>query len=139
MNSILAKEWLKAANYDFILLEEIKSNENLTTIIAFHSQQTIEKVLKALLCFDNADVPKVYSLNKLFKLNEHHIKTIDNKIVNKLDKLYIDSRYPGDMGLLPYGKPTLEDAKEFYDFAYMIFDKVCDILDIDKSEITDAK
>ena len=30
---------------------------------------------------------------------------------------YIDSRYPGDMGLLPYGKPTLEDAKEFHEFA----------------------
>ena len=52
-----------------------------------------------------------------------------------LDKLYIDSRYPGDMGLLPYGKPTTEDAKEFYEFALNIFDKVCKILDIDKKEV----
>ena len=39
------------------------------------------------------------------------------------------------MGLLPYGKPTLEDAREFYEFAISVFEKVCDILKIDKSEI----
>jgi len=39
-----------------------------------------------------------------------------------------DSRYPGEMGLLPYGKPTLKDAKEFFDFANMIYDKIINIL-----------
>jgi hypothetical protein len=38
------------------------------------------------------------------------------------------------MGLLPNGKPTLKEAKEFYEFALSIFDKVCRILDIDKRE-----
>ena len=56
---------------------------------------------------------------------------IYDELIQLLDQLYIDSRYPGDMGLLPYGKPTLEDAKEFYDFAQEIFDKVCGILDVD--------
>jgi len=28
------------------------------------------------------------------------------------------------MGLLPYGQPTLEDAKEFYEFALDIFNRV---------------
>ena len=40
------------------------------------------------------------------------------------------------MGLLPYGKPTLDDAKEFYQFAQMIFDEVCEILHVDKKEVT---
>jgi len=31
-----------------------------------------------------------------------------------------------------YGKPSSEDAKEFYDFALEIFNKVCGILDIKK-------
>lgn len=138
MSKVLAKEWLKAAIYDLILLDEIKNNTNLTTMIAFHSQQTIEKALKALLCFNKIDVPKIHSLNKLFKLNQSYIGEVNNRLVNKLDKLYIDSRYPGDMGLLPYGKPTKEDANEFYEFAQNIFDKVCEILEIDKCEITDA-
>jgi len=40
----------------------------------------------------------------------------------------INSRYPSKIGLLPYGKPTLEDAKEFFDFANMIYDKIINIL-----------
>jgi hypothetical protein len=39
------------------------------------------------------------------------------------------------MGLLPYGKPTIEDAKEFFDFASYVFDKVCKILCIDKESL----
>ncbi|MBL0707806.1 MAG: hypothetical protein JJW00_02040 [Sulfurimonas sp.] len=38
-----------------------------------------------------------------------------------LDKLYIDARYPGNFGLLPYGKPTLGDAIIFHDIAKDIF------------------
>jgi len=30
-----------------------------------------------------------------------------------LHQLYIDARYPVDFGLLPYGKPSLEDARRF--------------------------
>jgi HEPN domain-containing protein len=52
-----------------------------------------------------------------------------------LNKLYIESRYPSSFGLLPYGKPTLEDAKKFYEFANEVFDKVCEILGVDRSEI----
>jgi hypothetical protein len=39
------------------------------------------------------------------------------------------------MGLLPYGKPTLEDAQEFYKFALKIFNQVCTILNIDPKEV----
>jgi HEPN domain-containing protein len=61
---------------------------------------------------------------------------IDNEdIFEDLNSLYIESRYPSDMGLLPYGKPTLEDAKEFYNFANKLFIKVCILLKIDMQEI----
>jgi len=52
----------------------------------------------------------------------------------RLDQLYIESRYPGDLGLLPNGKPSKEDAKMFYDFAIMIFSKICNLLSIDKKD-----
>ena len=41
-----------------------------------------------------------------------------------LDSLYIDARYPGDFGLLPDGKPTLDDAQAFYNFAEKIFKNI---------------
>jgi len=34
----------------------------------------------------------------------------------------------GEIGLLPYGKPTIEDAKYFFDFTNTIYDKICNIL-----------
>jgi aminopeptidase-like protein len=78
MSLFISKEWIKVAYDDIMLLEEIKNNQYLTSIIAFHSQQAIEKSLKALLVEQE--------LNILF--NE-----CKNQIVNKLDKLYIDSKY----------------------------------------------
>jgi len=35
-----------------------------------------------------------------------------------LNKLYIDSRYPGEFGLLPTGAPTVDEAREFALFAH---------------------
>ena len=60
----------------------------------------------------------------------------DDDLIQLLDTLYIESRYPADMGLLPYGKPTLKDAKEFYDFAQKLFDDICQKLDVDKHELS---
>jgi len=120
-NLILTKEWMKASEDDLILIGEIIHNEILTHLIAFHSQQAVEKSLKALLVFQNIDIPKTHSLNKLFKMCEAYIDVKNTDLVHLLDSLYIESRYPGDMGLLPYGKPTLQDAKMFYDFAKNIY------------------
>jgi len=45
-------------------------------------------------------------------------------LLSAFDDLYIDSRYPGNFGLMPYGKPTLKDAQEFYEFASDIYDYI---------------
>ncbi len=46
---------------------------------------------------------------------------IDTDVLTDFDALYVDVRYPGDLGLLPDGKPSLTDAREFYDVAQNIF------------------
>jgi HEPN domain-containing protein len=66
-NLILTKEWMKASEDDLILIGEIIHNEILTHLIAFHSQQAVEKSLKALLVFQNIDIPKTHSLNNCLK------------------------------------------------------------------------
>jgi len=57
-------------------------------------------------------------------LVEQHIKPDDIEIINILDSLYIESRYPGSLGFLPDGKPELNDVKEYYRFAKEIHEKV---------------
>ena len=135
-NHSMAKEWLKASNYDLEVIREILENRYLTHMSAFHAQQSLEKSLKSILEFHNQKVPKIHNIKKLLKLTKKYISfDTDIDTVIKIDTLYIESRYPGDMGLLPYGQPTLNDAKEFYEFANYIFDKICNILDIDKQKL----
>jgi len=130
-----AKEWLKAATDDIMIIEQIIRIEHLTHMVAFHSQQAVEKTLKALIEEYEIDIPKIRKLIKLNTILKEEINIQEIEILEKLDELYLDSRYPGDMGLLPNGKPTIEEAKEFYCFVQYIFDKVCNILEIDKSDL----
>lgn len=132
-NKRQALEWLKAANDDLDSISYIIEVEHLTNIVAFHSQQAIEKSFKALTEYNKISYIKTHNLEKLYKSIEDIIE-IDYSQLELINELYIDSRYPGDMSLLPHGKPTPGDAKEFYEFAQDVFDRVCDLLEIDKSE-----
>lgn len=48
---------------------------------------------------------------------------LDLRTLQIVNDLYIDARYPGDLRLLPSGRPTLEDARRFYQFALEVYRK----------------
>jgi HEPN domain-containing protein len=121
----MSQEWLRAANDDIVVIDEIVDNPLVTNLTAFHCQQCLEKCFKAILEEYDLRVPKIHSLIALYE----DIKGVfdfdfDEDILDKLDKLYIDARYPSEFGLLPYGKPTVEDAREFYRFTIGAYDKI---------------
>ena len=92
--------------------------------------------MKALIEEYEINIPKIHKLIELNKILLNKIDGLDEIILKKLDDLYIESRYPGDMGLLPYGKPTIDDAKKFYNFAKEVFHKVVNILSIKMMNIS---
>jgi HEPN domain-containing protein len=117
--------WLESAKMDLDNVEYIKKDEHLTPVIAFHSQQAVEKSLKAILEEGNLDTPKTHDLIYLFKESSKVCELdLDKKKLTKLNELYIEARYPGELGLLPEGKPTLTDAQQFYEFARDIYNRV---------------
>jgi HEPN domain-containing protein len=128
-------EWLKASNDDLLTISKLLNDAHLTHIVAFHAQQSIEKSFKALLEEAELEIPKIYKLKKLYK--QYFIKdfTCDENLLATLDELYIESRYPGDFGLLPEGKPTLDNAKEFYHVANEILTLVCHKVGISQEEL----
>lgn len=132
---LFTKEWLKASKDDLLIIEEIINIEHLSHMVAFHAQQSVEKSLKALIEEFEIEIPKIHKLVKLNNILKNKFKKLDEIILYRLDQLYIESRYPGDMGLLPNGKPTKEDAKKFYDFAIMVFNEACTLLEIDKNTL----
>ena len=67
-------------------------------------------------------VPRTHSTLKLYGMIKGELAIeIDIDLLTDFDSLYIDARYPGDLGLLPDGKPSLMDAREFYDVAQSVF------------------
>jgi HEPN domain-containing protein len=131
----MATEWLKAAYSDILVIEKILNDPLLTHVASFHAQQAVEKSFKALLEFHKSQVPKKHDVVHLYRLVGEGIKLENEEILFRLNGLYIESRYPGDFGLLPYGKPTLEDAKEFYAFANEIFEQALKIIGIEKEKL----
>ena len=124
------KEWIHAARDDMIVIDEIIENDRITHIAAFHAQQCIEKSFKAVVEEFETGVIRTHHLMALYeKANEYIDIEVDEVLLDTLDKLYIDSRYPGEFGLLPDGKPTVEEAREFYQFAQDIHTRVSDMLD----------
>ena len=121
----MSKQWLEKANADLKTIVKIIDDEYLTNIVAFHAQQCIEKCFKAVLEEHVRRVPKDHSTLRLYGLIEALVTLdVDTNLLTDLDNLYIDSRYPSDHGLLPSGKPTLADAKEFHEFAKRIYDQI---------------
>jgi len=128
MNKIMAKEWLKAAHDDLVLISNIIDTESLTHLVAFHCQQAIEKSFKSVLEYNNNNVPKRHDLLVLKDLVFDQIEIENEDMLEALNSLYTESRYPGDLGLLPDGKPTTEDAEEFYSFAKNIYEQANELL-----------
>ena len=114
-----SEDWITLADFDLKTAEIVMNDdEPLTSIAAFHSQQAIEKYFKAYLV--EYDIPLVKT-HDLIQLNGmiKEIKDfgIDKDILIKINEVYIESRYPGELGVLPDGIPTNEQARKFIEFA----------------------
>jgi HEPN domain-containing protein len=117
----LTKAWLIAAGDDIITVEHLLHNPILTNIVAFHSQQAIEKTFKAIMEEFGMSFIKTHNLQSLLVKIEKIIPlSVNELIISELDRLYIDARYPIELGLMPHGKPTVEEAGIYYQEALSI-------------------
>jgi len=127
---LITEEWLKKANEDLMVVREIIDKEHLTNIIAFHSQQAVEKTLKAVIEESELQFIKTHNLETLFGTIENQFDfDVNLGLLKRLDNIYISARYPSDLGLLPSGKPSIEEVKEMYEFAKDLHDQTRRILE----------
>lgn len=124
-------EWLKAANDDLKAAKSLFADESLTNITAFHCQQAIEKSLKALLEEYNNTLNKTHNLQTLiFKSEDFLMLKYDEMLIAEIDRLYIDSRYPGNQGLMSWGKPSLDETRRYLDQANEIIKQIRDFVNL---------
>lgn len=62
----LTEDWLAAAKDDLAVIEKIIDEDHLSHMVAFHSQQCIEKVFKAILEERSLEIPKIHKLVTLY-------------------------------------------------------------------------
>jgi len=120
----ITREWLNAANDDLIAMQVMTGREEITNMVAFHAQQAIEKSFKAVVeefCLGNL---KTHHLESLYSKIVPVISGFNETILAELDTVYIEARYPGDLGLMPHGKPSMEEANIYYQEALEIREKI---------------
>ena len=130
----IASEWIRSADIDMEAIEELKHKENLTPLVSFHAQQVIEKVFKAILEQNEVHVPRSHKLADLYKIvlkfTSIILEPTENDVMDKLDQLYIETRYPSDLGLMPHGRPSVDDVEQFYILAKRIYTEVVNCLNM---------
>ena len=113
------KDWILLADKDLYAAEVLlKDHSPLTNIVAFHCQQAIEKYLKAFLVENDVPLIKTHDLVKLNgKIKEIRDLGIDRNKLIVMDEVYVESRYPGELGLTADGMPTKKQTEKFIEYA----------------------
>lgn len=119
------KDWLDFAMSDLMNCEKVKDESFLTNIVAYHSQQAVEKSFKAILEEKGLIIPRVHSLQRLYDNVKQFLDTeVELSELALLDSVYTSSRYPGEIGVLDSGKPTIKEATQLYEIAKKLYEMV---------------
>jgi len=121
----ITKEWFDRASDDLETIKQLLEQKHLTSVIVFHAQQAVEKVFKGVIEEFALGFVKTHDLVRLYELVKPHYAIVhDIKILEQLGAAYTESRYPDNVGFLPYGKPSLEEAKRLYSFAKDVYQQI---------------
>lgn len=105
----LINSWFNKANSDLKVAKTIlKHTPDLTDSICFHSQQAVEKYLKAFLLKLNIKIERTHDLSYLCKLIRKKVNVPKEyfEICSQLTQYAITVRYP-----LEIEEPSLKEAK----------------------------
>jgi HEPN domain-containing protein len=125
------RAWLEFAHRDLEAARLLAGNEYLSNAVLFHSQQCVEKSLKALLEENGVPVPHIHNIVKLGALLQEEGKisiSLDEDELDLVDAVYIDTRYPTGLGLLPSGFPKKEDANMILRIAEKFYEETSERL-----------
>lgn len=101
----IVQEWLDYAENDYTVAKTLLETQNERCIgaICFHCQQSIEKLMKAVLILKDQPAPKSHDLSKLNELMAaaHPEWEVSLLSLETLNKYAVESRYPGELPTWP--------------------------------------
>ena len=103
----ISRDWLLSPEMDLRSIERMLDEEFLAPVACFHAQQCVEKSLKAILEEKGVRPPKTHDVLRLYGLVSETVGLeLDLGTLQVLNDLYVDAGYPGELGLLPDGRPS---------------------------------
>lgn len=118
------EEWLKISQEEYesamVLLEK-----GLNRMVCYHAQQSVEKILKAILTERDIDFSRTHNILDL--RNAVHSVGYEIQLTDE-DSIFLNSiyrsRYPSAIGLIPSGEPTRADAEKAIDIARIVIESI---------------
>ncbi len=119
-----ADRWLGFARQD-LRVAELALDDGLYNQVCFHSEQCVEKVLKAWLADNDRKIPRTHSMADLLTLIPADIVGKMAEEIILLDRFYIPTRYPDAApGSLEDGLPDKDEAREALDLAKKVLENI---------------
>ena len=115
MNDELVNLWIIKADHDLkTAKDELTANDPATDTVCFHTQQCVEKYLKAYLVFNGIEIIKSLKTHDISELIDY-CKDIDKDFeqlisdndADRLTNYSIEARYPDDFYL-----PSVEESNQ---------------------------
>lgn len=125
------EEWINFAIKDLNSAKKLSEDPSLNQNAAFHCQQALEKIFKAVIESYRSNTPRIHDLEKLYGiiLESGFYITIDENILAEINDVYIETRYPPDLGLMPNGIPSKETIRNFMNEIEAIIEQVKNNID----------
>ena len=127
-----AKKWLDYARDDIRSAKSLLK-DRIFSHVCFHSQQCVEKCLKAFIRYNNKEIPKTHELKDILKICREVSPQLLNKYnieIQKLDQYYVPTLYPdAALGSLPDGLPNISDAENAKQWAEGIYSITSNIIE----------
>ena len=132
-NKPYAVEWLTKAHHDLEGARLLVNAGHYTDTISYVLHQSLEKILKAILAYDNKPILKTHNLVELYELLSDKIELDDEKVylLSIATTYQTKQRYPVAHKKLP----PEDEIKEVLSFSEMFFKLVVKTLDIPENEI----
>jgi HEPN domain-containing protein len=119
-------DWISFAKSDLAIAKVDRTGSISYESLCFHTQQAVEKALKAVLIFDNIEFPRTHNIRILLDLlKSRHIipDIVDESAV--LTEYAVSSRYPGESEPIEEEeyRRTVEIAEAVLDWSDLIINK----------------
>ena len=111
----LIENWIDKADKDLLSVKhELIFSDVVRETVCFHSQQAVEKYLKAYLVFLGISFTKTHEIGELITKCENKDRDISilKEEADKLTDYAVEIRYPDE-----WSEPSLEEAEEAFEIA----------------------